>query len=141
MKFYRHGGACHCGNIQIAFHSARLLGEFQPRSCDCSFCRKHGASYVSDPKGKLVITIRDRAALNSYRQGCASAEFLICAKCGVLAAVVYAEDERLYAAVNAKAIENGEALGQQVRVSPWQLGADEKKARWKDIWFAQVSID
>ncbi len=140
MTLHRHSGACHCGNIQIEIHSTRLLGEIQPRSCDCSFCSKHGAIYVSDPKGKLAITVRDRSKLNTYRQGSASAEFLMCAKCGVLAAVVYAEGERLYATVNGKALENSEALGEEVRVSPWKLGADEKKARWKDIWFANVSI-
>lgn len=140
MTLHRYSGACHCGNIQIAFQSTRLLGDLQPRSCDCSFCRKHGASYVSDPKGKLVITVQDRSLLSSYRQGSASAEFLICAKCGVLAAVIYAEGERLYAAVNGKTIENSEALGQEVRVSPWKLGTDERSARWKDIWFAQVSV-
>jgi len=140
MTLHRHSGACHCGNIQIEFQSTRLLGEFQPRSCDCSFCSKHGAIYVSDPKGKLVITVRDRGQLNTYRQGSASAEFLMCAKCGVLAAVVYAEGERLYATVNGKAIENSEALGEEIRVSPWKLGADEKKGRWKDTWFADVTI-
>ncbi len=64
----------------------------------------------------------------------------MCAKCGVLAAVVYAEGERLYATVNGKAIENSEALGEEIRVSPWKLGADEKKGRWKDTWFADVTI-
>jgi len=140
MTLHRYSGACHCGNIQFEFCSARLLGEFRPRFCDCSFCSKHGASYVSDPRGKLAIAVRDREALNSYRQGSASAEFLICAKCGVLTAAVYTEGERRYGTVNCNAIENSQALGQAIRVSPRTLGADDKKARWKDLWFADVCL-
>lgn len=100
----------------------------------------HAAAYVSDPGGKLIITFRDRRESNSYRQGSGSAEFLICRKCGVLAAVVYLEGERLYGTVNAKAIANSEAFGREVPVSPRKLATDEKRARWKDIWFADVSI-
>ena len=140
MRLHRYNGACHCGNIQLEFQSAREAGEFRPRSCDCSFCRKHGATYVSDPSGKLSLAIRDRRELNSYRQGSESADFIVCRTCGVLAAVVFSADGRLYAAVNAKTIENSEALGQAVAVSPWKLGADEKRARWQEIWFADVSI-
>jgi len=54
--------------------------------------------------------------------------------------VVYAEGARLYAAVNSKAMEKGEAFGEAVSVSPWKLGAHEKRARWKELWFADVSI-
>ena len=140
MTFHRYRGGCHCGNIQFEFQSTRPLGEFRPRVCDCSFCSKHGAAYVSEPKGKLAITIQDRRELNSYRQGSGSAEMLICRKCGVLAAVVYSEDGRLYATVNGKAMENSKAFGQEVPVSPWKLGADDKRARWKELWFADVLI-
>ncbi len=141
MTFHRYSGGCHCGNIQLEFQSTRSLSEFRPRTCDCSFCSKHGAAYVSDPKGKLIITIQDRRELNSYRQGSASAEFLICKKCGVLAAVVYSEDERLYATLNGKVIATREVFGQEVPVSPWELAIDEKRARWKQVWFADVSIE
>ena len=65
---------------------------------------------------------------------------LICRKCGVLAAVVYSEDGRLYATANGKAMENSEAFGQEMPVSPWKLGADDKRARWKELWFADVLI-
>ena len=140
MTFHRYSGGCHCGNISLEFQSTLPPSEFRPRSCDCSFCRKHGATYVSDPKGKLIITVQDRRELNSYRQGSESAEFLMCRKCGVLAAVVYSADERLYATVNGKAIENSESFGQEAPVAPWKLGTDEKRARWKEMWFADVSI-
>lgn len=140
MTSHRYSGGCHCGNIQLEFQSTRPPGEFRPRSCDCTFCLKHGATYIADPRSKLVITVREHDELNRYRQGSESAEFLICRKCGVLAAVVYSEDARLYASVNGKAIDKGEAFGQDVPVSPWKLGADEKRARWKELWFADVSI-
>jgi hypothetical protein len=101
---------------------------------------KHGAKYVSDPQGKLIIAVRERSELNRYRQGSESAEFLICRKCGVLAAVVYSANLKLYASVNGRIIDAGEGFGQDVPVSPWKLGAGEKRARWKELWFADVSI-
>jgi hypothetical protein len=135
----RYSGTCHCGNIQIEFESTLRPDEFRPRSCDCSFCTKHGAKYVSDPQGKLTITVRQHNQLNRYRQGSESAEFLICRKCGVLAAVVYSEDAKLYGTVNGRIIDDGGAFGQDVAVSPWKLGG-EKRTRWKELWFADVSI-
>jgi hypothetical protein len=140
MNLHRYAGGCHCGNIRLEFVSTRSPGEFRPRACDCSFCRKHGAAYVSDPRGKLSVTIGDRRELSTYRQGSGSAELLICGKCGVLPLVVFAEADRRYATVNANAIDNSEAFGEAVVVSPQKLGADEKRARWKELWFADVSF-
>ena len=140
MTSHRYKGNCHCGNIQLEFLSARPPSEFRPRSCDCSFCLKHGATYVSDPAGSLVITVREQTELNRYRQGSKSAEFLVCKTCGVLAAVMFSEDAGLYAAVNCRVIEHCVALGQDMSGSPRLLGAGEKSMRWKALWFADVSI-
>ena len=140
MTSRRYRGTCHCGNIQLEFESTRPPNEFRPRSCDCSFCVKHGAHYVSDAQGKLIITVREDHELNRYRQGSESAEFLICRKCEVLAAVVYSENTKLYAAVNAQIIDNSEAFGHKLPVSPQKLSAGEKTARWKELWFSDVSI-
>src|SRR5215470_12760430 len=82
MTSRRYRGTCHCGNIQLEFESTRPPDKFRPRSCDCSFCVEQGAQYVSDPQGKLIITVREDHELNRYRQGSESAEFLICRKCG-----------------------------------------------------------
>ncbi len=43
-------GGCHCSNIRFRLESAKPPSEFAPRVCDCTFCTKHGARYISDPE-------------------------------------------------------------------------------------------
>lgn len=139
-KAYRYTGGCHCGNIGLEFQAARAPEAFRPRACDCSFCRKHGAAYISDPRSTLAIRVNEHEELCRYRQGSGSAEFLVCGKCGVLVAVLYAEGGRVYATVNCRAIDGAGGFGADVSVSPQKLATDEKRARWKELWFTDVTI-
>ncbi len=130
-------GGCHCGNISVTAELTRATTEYRPRACDCDFCRKHGAAYLSDPAGSLRIAIRDARATAAYRQGSGTAEFLVCTTCGVLVAVLY-RDDRIYAALNANAVVAELAPTQPV--SPKQLATDDKVARWRAVWFADVVV-
>lgn len=140
MKAYHYKGSCHCGNIRFEFQSVYPPGEFQPRACGCSFCKKQGATYISDPLGSLTIDIVDTDKRLRYRQGSRSADFLICAQCGVLTAVTYEKDGSIYAAVNSKAVDIDRSFGYELPVSPEKLPAAEKKARWENYWFANVEL-
>ncbi|MGB9430426.1 MAG: aldehyde-activating protein [Gammaproteobacteria bacterium] len=131
---------CHCGNLRIDLELTRAPDTYNPRACDCDFCRKHSAAYVSDPQGSLAIRIQDESLRGTYRQGSGQAEFLFCTHCGVLVGVLYRNDGRLYAAVNAKAVEGGKAFGAEQPISPKTLSASEKVKRWQDVWFSNVSI-
>lgn len=133
-------GGCHCGNISVALEFSRAPDSVNPRTCDCEYCRGHGAAWVSDAQGALRIRIRDESQAGKYRQGSGQAEFLFCANCGVLVAVLYCTDARRYAAVNAKAIGSGTAFGPEQAASPKSLPADEKARRWQEVWFADVSF-
>ena len=75
-------GSCHCGALRVRFQSAIPVPEIQVRTCQCSFCRTHGALSVSDPRGSLIFQISDREALVRYRFGLKLSDFLICARCG-----------------------------------------------------------
>ena len=111
-----------------------------PRACDCSFCRKHGAAYVSDPAGQLSVTLQSSDALRRYRQGSNTAEFLLCGRCGVLVAVVFEHHARIYGAVNARSLEGPTGFGSAVPASPQSLAADEKVARWSQLWIPDVEL-
>jgi hypothetical protein len=115
-------------------------GTYRPRACDCDFCRKHAAAYVSDPHGKLVFAVRDETQLSRYRQGSGIAYCLVCGNCGVLVGICYEEQGRLYATVNRRALGQGVEFAPEAAVSPRLLGAREKIERWKNIWFADVHI-
>lgn len=76
-------GHCHCGNL--SFELQTDLAEPPLRECQCSFCRMHAAQSVSDPAGRLRFEVADESLLSRYRFGLATADFLVCARCGAYA--------------------------------------------------------
>lgn len=131
-------GSCHCGHIGVEFSTSQDPATISPRACDCSFCRKHGAAYVSDPAGKLRLTVADPGVVRVYRQGSESARFQLCGECGVLVAVTFGHAGRLYGAVNASCLDGGAALGTTVSASPQRLSPAEKTERWLQVWVPDV---
>jgi hypothetical protein len=133
-------GGCHCGNIIAEVELTAAPDICHPRACDCDFCRKHSAAYLSDPKGSLVIQIKNAAEVATYRQGNGLAEFILCRTCGVLVAVLLRSDVRIHGAVNVRAFEPGVTFADERTVSPKKLSGDEKLKRWQDVWFANVEM-
>lgn len=133
-------GGCHCGNIHIDISLPKSSSEYSPRACDCDFCRKHGASYVSDPMGTLRMTVRAQSDLGRYKQGSGVSDCLICRNCGVLIGYSYQEAGQTWIVVNSRALEGDTAFGAETPVSPKLLAQDKKTERWKQIWFKDVEI-
>jgi len=133
-------GGCHCGNLWVQLLLTRSPDAYQPRRCDCDFCQKHGASYLSDARGSVRIQIRDAAQRRDYRQGSGQAQFLLCARCGVLIGVLYGSDSQLYAAINARILDERGQFGVEQSVSPQTLSSADKVQRWRDVWFSDVSL-
>jgi hypothetical protein len=134
-------GGCHCGNISLELELTRAPDSYSPRACDCDFCRKHSAQYVSDPQGSLVIRLKREADCGRYRQGSGLAECLLCRNCGVLIGAIYQNDTGLYATINVKTIDARVTFGAEQSVSPKQLSESEKVKRWQDLWFCKVQIE
>jgi hypothetical protein len=136
-----HPGGCHCGALRWAFTSSQPLRTLSPRACDCDFCSRHRAAWVSDPRGTLEIR-GNYAALRRYRQGSGQADFLLCNECGVLLAVIaQAVDGRLIGAANRNAFDARGAFTDETVVSPRLLAADAKLARWNQVWMPVELID
>jgi hypothetical protein len=130
----KHAGGCHCGALRFAFDTARRPGDFAPRACDCDFCTRHRAAWVSDAAGLLRIRAED-ARLRRYRQGSGQAEFLFCADCGVLVAVVARTgDGGWLGAANRNAFDERDAFAAEAGVSPRQLDPGAKLSRWTQLW-------
>lgn len=140
MTTYQFIGECHCGNIQFEMDLTRAANTYHPRACDCDFCLKHGASYISDSEGKLVISFKDERDVSRYQQGNKLADFLICKNCGVLVAACSEIHGKLYATINSKAITNNSKFGIKQSASPKKLDAQTKTERWEDIWFPNTII-
>lgn len=137
---HKVNAGCHCGNIRVGLALSHAPGNYSPRTCDCEFCKKHGAAYVSDPRGTLDVTVEDEQACTTYRQGSALADFLICSRCGVLVGVFYQDGERLYGALNASIVGAQARFAAASPVSPKKLTETEKPERWKALWFSEVRI-
>jgi len=133
-------GGCHCGGVRVEAQLTRPPDSYHPRACDCDFCRKHAAAWISDRDGRLRIrTVRGDPGV-TYRQGSGQVELLLCGNCGVLVAALYRGGEWLFAAVNARAIDGGVSFGSEQPVSPKTLSDSQKAQRWQDIWFSNVTI-
>ena len=133
-------GGCHCKRVRVEFTTHREPSATNPRACDCSFCKKHGAAYVSDPAGQLRIVVGDPSVLRSYRQGSETAEFRLCSDCGVLVAVTFEHAGRLYGAVNAACLDGDSGLGASIPASPQGLSPEQKVARWLQVWVPDVQL-
>ena len=145
MTDYSLSGGCHCGNLAFTMTLSQAPGNYTPRACDCDFCRKHGAAYLSDPAGTISLSVRDNRQLGRYRQGSGAAEFLLCRGCGVLVAVCYRDNtggdsNDYYMAVNSQAVAGDPAFGAAGTASPKSLGQDEKIQRWRTLWFQKATI-
>jgi hypothetical protein len=134
-------GGCHCGNLRVTAELTALPAAYCPRICDCEFCRKHAAAYVSDPQGSLLIRVDDERAVARYRQGNGLAEMLLCANCGVLIGAVFQDERALYGVVNARVLDGWQDFGARQVVSPKTLSGEQKVSRWQQLWFADVKID
>lgn len=128
-------GGCYCGSLQVTLRLTRAPDSYTPRACDCGFCRKHAAAYISDSLGSLEIEIGAAADRGSFRQGSEAAECLFCRRCGVLVAVTCEIEGRLYGAVNVRSLNPAVSFGPEQSASPKQLSATDKLQRWQSLWF------
>ncbi|HEV8692689.1 MAG TPA: aldehyde-activating protein [Lysobacter sp.] len=134
MSSLVHIGGCHCGALRWTLETLHPITEFAPRACDCDFCTRHCAAWVSDSQGSLRIKATS-ADLQCYHQGSGQAEFLVCRNCGVLVAVIARTHEgHLRGGVNRNSFDQRDQFPAEVPVSPQQLAPEAKRARWSQLW-------
>lgn len=131
-------GSCHCANIRVHVGLSREPHDYQPRACDCGFCQRHGAAYISDAAGSLAIEWREEPG--RYRHGSRNAEFLFCRQCGVLVGVTLEADGRTFAALNIRVLDGQPDFAATAPASPQQLPPEQRIERWKKLWFADVAL-
>ena len=134
-------GKCHCGNIEYEFLWPGSGNDIPVRACSCTFCRKHNGVYTSHPKGQLKVWVSDQSRVNKYAFGTKTAEFYICASCGVVPFVTSKIQGKTYAVVNVNTFEdvNPEALVSSVTDFDGE-SIDERLQRRARNWIPQVTI-
>lgn len=136
----KHHGSCHCGNIRLVFESDIDPRQIKVRSCQCTFCRKHGTRAVSDPNGRLVIKVADQERLVRYMFAYRTAEFLLCRDCGVYVAAITVGQGEPRAIAQLNAFEEERQFGPAVAVDYNHETAHERIQRRRDVWMP-VSLE
>ncbi len=99
-------GSCHCGNIRFMLDWPGAATEIKIRQCGCTFCRKRNGSWTSHPDARLKAEIEDASRVTRYRFGTETADFVVCARCGIVPFVVSRIDGTDYAVVNVHAFDD-----------------------------------
>lgn len=136
-----HTGGCHCGNIRLRFSTERDPSQIEVRACQCSFCIKHGSRAVADPDGRLIVSVGDIERLRKYRFGLRTADYLICADCGVYVAAIAGDDAK--AIVIISAMDDQKAFSREpVPVDFDGESREQREARRRLRWMrVEISFD
>jgi hypothetical protein len=134
-------GKCHCGNISFALTWQPDPAVIPARVCSCSFCVKHGGVWTSNAAGALAIRIEDESLASRYGFGTRTADFHVCARCGVVPVVTSLIDGQLHAVVNVNTFEGVDAsLLQRTPASFEGEGEGSRLERRKRNWIARVEF-
>lgn len=132
-------GSCHCRNISFTLECESDPTGIPARGCTCSFCTKHGAVWASFSAGSLKVAVKEPALVSKYAFGTKTAEFHLCARCGVVPVVISRIEGRLYAVVNANTFEGVESSLLQYASASFDGESEETRlARRKRNWIANV---
>ena len=135
-------GSCHCGNISFELDWKGEPSEIPARACTCSFCSKHGGVWTSKRDGDLTVRVKDPSLVSKYAFGTRTADFHICAKCGIVPLVTSTIDGHTYAVVSVNAFDGVDPS--MVRPAPISFDNEneaERLARRKRYWIENVRFE
>jgi hypothetical protein len=132
-------GSCHCRNISFALDWEPDPTRIPARACTCSFCRKHGGVWTSNPSASLRVQVKDASSVSKYAFGTSTAAFHICSRCGVVPVVTSKIEGRLYAVVSVNAFENVEPSLIEAAAASFEEETEASRlARRKRGWIGNV---
>ena len=126
-----HAGQCLCGKLKATFETQKSPQELGVRTCQCVFCRRHGAINISDPEGATTIDATPED-VNRYSFALRTADFLTCKTCGVYIAAVMGKDDRIVSTINIAALRIEELL--DLEEAPMEYGAETTEDRIARRW-------
>ena len=133
-----HRGGCHCGNLRVSLRLSQPPAETRLRACGCSFCRAHNTRTTSDPNGSMQIDVRERDRLVRYRFGLRTADFLLCAHCGVYIGALLPDDSGGWFTVNVNTFREPPPLDcpiQPIVYESEDIGGriDRRRTKWTPV--------
>jgi hypothetical protein len=133
-------GSCHCGNVEFTLFTEKSADDLVPRRCSCTMCRRHGASYISDPDARLVLRYRDPSLLSVYRFGHGTAQWVICSRCGVLTAVLCEIDDCLRAVVRVQSMVDHTFQARETPTDFDDESVADRLGRRARTWIGSVEV-
>jgi hypothetical protein len=128
-------GGCHCGALGFSFRTALPVAEWSVRACQCGFCRAHGARTTSDPAGQVAFQVKRGDALQRYRFGLMTADFLLCRDCGIYLGAQIATARGAFGIINTLALMPLPAgLPAAAKADYGSEGTSERVARREQRW-------
>jgi len=134
-------GSCHCGNISFSLEWPDDAPEIPARRCGCSFCVKHGGVWTSNPRASLRARVTEPGMVARYAFGTETAQFLVCARCGVAPVVISQIEGQTFAVVNVNSFDDVERARLQVQPASFE-GEDvaSRLERRRRNWIADVVL-
>ena len=134
-------GSCHCRNIRYRYGSPVPEAEIAARACSCSFCARHGAAYTSHVEGSLQVVVDDPSLLLRYRFGTGSADFFVCARCGIVVLATSDIDGTLHGVINVRTLPRGALLARRARATNFDgETVAERLQRRRRTWIPKVEV-
>jgi hypothetical protein len=102
---------------------------------------KHGGVWTSHPDARLHVRMSDTGAVARYAFGTETADFLVCARCGVAPLVTSRIDETVHAVVNVNTFDNFERG--RLRPAPASFEGEDVQSRVdrrRRRWIADVTL-
>ena len=102
---------------------------------------KHGGIWTSNPRASLRARITEPGSVPRYAFGTETAQFLVCARCGVAPLVTSQIEGQVFAVVNVNTFDNPERSRMQVQ--PASFGAEDVTSRLerrRRHWIADVVL-
>lgn len=133
-------GSCHCGNVEFTLLTELNEHSLVRRRCGCSMCRRHGASWVSDPGARLELRYRDESRLSVYQFGHATSRWVVCSRCGVLMAAICQIEDRLRAVVRSQTMVDHAFSTPEMATDFEDESVEQRLARRAKTWIGSVTI-
>jgi hypothetical protein len=97
--------------------------------------------WTACPTGTLKISVKDESRVDRYSFGTKTADFHVCAECGVVPVVTSEIEGRIYAVVSVNAFEGVDmSLIDRAPADFDGEGTDDRLARRKRHWIRQVEF-
>ncbi|HET9823358.1 MAG TPA: hypothetical protein VFQ16_16185 [Burkholderiaceae bacterium] len=133
-------GGCHCGNVGFTLLTQQSERSLVPRRCGCTMCRRHGASWISDPQATLELNCLDPARVSVYQFGQRTSHWILCSRCGVLTAAISMIEGRLRAVVRSQSMVDHHFSAPEVATDFDDEPMEGRLARRSRTWIGSVTI-